>query len=73
MSVHAGMLAELAGSGESRGNYEQTLSGAIGQLLDRRRERELQDIKASGLDDETLRRLHEPLRQADPRRHPKII
>ena len=73
MSVHAGMLAELAGSGESRGNYEQTLSGAIGQLLDRRRKRELQDIKASGLDDETLRRLHEPLRQADPRRHPKII
>ena len=72
MSIHAALLAELADWGERRGNYEQTLAGAIEHLLDRRRKRELQDMKASGLDDDKLRRLDESLRQADPRRHPKI-
>jgi hypothetical protein len=73
MSVHAALLVELVSWGERRGNYEQTLAGAIEHLVGRRKKRELQDVKDSGLSDEALRRLDEGLRQADLRRHPKII
>ena len=72
LSVHAALLAELSEGGERRGNYEDTLAGAIEHLLGRRRKLELQDMKSSGLNDDALRRLDESLRQADPRRHPRI-
>ena len=72
LSTHAGLLVELSGAGERRGNYEPTLAGAVADLVYRRGRREVQDIKASGLTDESLRALDQHLRQEDLRRHPKI-
>lgn len=72
LSTHAGLLVELAGAGERRGNYEPTLAGAVEDLVYRRGRREVQDIKSAGLSDESLRALDQHLRQEDLRRHPKI-
>ncbi len=67
-----GLLTDLATDGERRGNYEQTLSGAVEHILYRRDRRDLHDLRASGHDDQTLRELSERLKSPDVRRHPKI-
>jgi DNA primase len=72
LSPLAGLLVELAGGGERRGNYEQTLAGAVADLVYRRGRRELQQMRSSELSDDSLRAINEHLRQADVRRHPKI-
>lgn len=69
---HAALLADLATAGERRGNYEQTLNGAVEFLLYRRNRQDMERLKNSGLSDDTLRRLDQQFRQADPRRHPRI-
>jgi DNA primase len=72
LSPHAALLVELAGLGERRGNYEQTLEGAVEDLIYRRGRRQLQQMKSEGLSDESLQALSDHLRQPDVRRHPKI-
>ncbi|MCJ7543233.1 MAG: DNA primase [Phycisphaerae bacterium] len=72
LSTHAGLLVELSESGERRGNYEQTLAGAVEDLVYRRGRQEMQDLKTGGFSNESLRALNQHLRQEDPRRHPKI-
>lgn len=72
LSSCAGVLVELSGAGERRGNYEPTLAGAVENLVYRRGRREVQDMKSAGLSDESLRTISDHLRQEDPRRHPKI-
>ncbi len=67
------LLTDLARAGERRGNYEQTLAGAVEYLLCRQSARQMQELKAAGLKDEhALRELNQQLRQADPRGYPKI-
>ena len=72
LSTLAALLVDLAAGGERRGNYEQTLTGAVDNLVYRRGRQEMQDMKSSGLSDESLRTLNAHLRQDDVRRHPKI-
>jgi len=67
-----GLLTDLAAEGERRGNYEQTLAGAVQDILYRRQRRELDDLRASPTSDEALRELSQRLRQPDVRRHPKV-
>jgi DNA primase len=68
----AGLITELATAGERRGNYERTLAGAVEQMVYRRGRQEMQDLKKSGLDDETLRGLTPRLRKADVRKFPGL-
>ena len=72
LSPHSGLLVELARRGERRGNYEQTLTGAVENMLYRQGRSELQDLKLSELTDESLRAIDQHLRKADVRRVPKI-
>jgi len=73
MSSRSNLLTDLAASGEHRGNYEQTLEGAVEDLLYRRRQKELQELKsAAGTDDDALRKLSQGLASPDVRRRPKI-
>ncbi len=71
-SALSALIAELAFDGEKRGNYQNTLSGALEQICDARRKQEMQDIKQNGLSDDALRRLSPHLRKADVRRFPGI-
>jgi len=67
------LLTDLARAGEDRGNYEQTLAGAVEYLLRRHSAQDIQQLKVAGLKDEqALRELHQRLPRADGRRHPKI-
>jgi DNA primase len=68
-----GVLADLASAGEMRGNFEQTLAGALEHLEYRRGRQELQDLRSGALaDDDALRRLDLKLRNPDVRRRPRI-
>ncbi|MCK5558769.1 MAG: toprim domain-containing protein, partial [Candidatus Hydrogenedentes bacterium] len=72
MSDFAPVLTELSITGQRRGNHEQTLADAVNLLLNRRENREMQEIKARPMDDENLRRLQERFRKTDPRKRPGI-
>ena len=65
------LLTELAGAGERRGNYQETLSGAVDLMVYHREHDEMRKLKADGLSDETLREIHHR-READVRRVPRI-
>ena len=67
-----GLLTDLAAAGEHRGNYEQTIHGAVDYILYRRNRQELRDLKASKDDDEALKRLARMLKAPDLRRRPNI-
>lgn len=71
LSPKGPLLAELAMSGQRRGNYEPTLADAVESMTYRRSKREMQDLKSTGLGDETLREIQR-LQVPDVRRHPKI-
>lgn len=71
-SALSGVIAELATAGEKRGNYQNTLDGALEQIYESRRRQEMQDIKQNGLNDDALRKLSPHLRKADVRRFPGI-
>ena len=66
------LLTKLAAAGERRGNYEQTLRGAVEHILYQRHRQELKDLRASGDSDQALRELAQRLKSPDIRRHPKI-
>jgi len=72
MAQNGAILTDIATEGEKRGNFAQTLNGAIENLLYRRDRLKLQELKAAPDEDDRLRQLNEHLRQADIRRHPKI-
>ena len=72
MSTAAPLITELANTGEKRGNYEQTLAGAVEHMIYRRSRQKLQELRSSELNDDSLRKLDQHFRQADIRRHPKI-
>jgi len=72
ISPLADLLADLATTGEKRGNCEHTLAGATEHLAYRRGEQAAQQLKESGLNDDTLRKLGEHFRRPDVRRLPKI-
>jgi len=72
MSSFGPLLATLATAGERRGNYEQTLTGAVEHLLYRRDRLRMQEMKSEPLDDRMLRTLDKRLKSPDLRRHPKI-
>jgi DNA primase len=68
----AALTVELAMEGQKRGNGRQTLEGALEQMICRRGRQEVQDLKQSGLDDETLRQLGRRFLSPDARKMPKI-
>jgi DNA primase len=72
MASLGGLIAELADQGARRGNGPKTLMEAAHALLYRRERAEQEKLKSS-TDDDSLRELTNRLRQADPRRRPKII
>ena len=66
------LVAELVTVGEHRGNYEQTLAGAVELMMYRRSRQQIQALKSSGVtDDDALRRLGQQLRP-DARKRPRI-
>ncbi len=69
-----GLLADLATEGERRGNYEQTLDGAVELIVYRRNRQETRELRSDAMsDDDKLRRFHNRLNQPDARRRPKIL
>ncbi len=76
IAVHGSLLAEMVTEGASRGNFEETLAGAIELMIYRRQRGQIEHLKQSGYDEKTLRELNDRLRQGvtegDVRRHPKI-
>jgi DNA primase len=72
MSTVASLAAELSTVGEKRGNFEQTLLGAVEHLLYRQDRKKMQDLRSTALTDDSLRILDQHFRQGDIRRHPKI-
>ncbi len=66
-----GLLTELAGAGERRANYQETLTGAVDLMVYHRHHDEMRKLKSDGLSDETLREIHRR-READVRRVPRI-
>ncbi|HUU60399.1 MAG TPA: DNA primase [Phycisphaerae bacterium] len=70
MAPHGQLLTDLAAVGEDRGNFEQTLAGAVEHIVYRRNRQEMERLKGSGYDEETLRRIGRRCR--DVRRLPKI-
>jgi len=73
MSQQGGLLTDLAAAGESRGNFEATLAGALEHIEYRRKREDLRQLKSGPLSDENLRSLDEKLRGPDARRHPRIM
>lgn len=70
--VSAGaLLAELAREGQTRGNYEPTLRGAVDYLAQRRQRRSERSAEAR-YDESALRDLLARRRSPDPRRRPRI-
>jgi DNA primase len=78
LSSQARLIADLAIEGQRRGNYEQTLTGAVEHLLychNRQQDaatHQAEVIKNNGLTDESLQRLTDRLSQPDARRRPRI-
>jgi len=68
----ARLLTDLASAGARRGNYEQTLDGAIERMLYERERRDLEALRSRSPDDEALRELSQRLKTPDVRRHPRI-
>ncbi len=71
MTALGPLLTELIATGEHRGNYEATLTGAVDEITRRRHVAEIDALKADDSDD-ALRKLTQHLRQADLRRTPRI-
>jgi len=69
-----GVLTDLQLSAQQRGNYEQTLADAAEDLCRRRRQEELQHLKAQGdrASPEVLSRIAQLGRRTDRRRRPKL-
>ncbi len=65
------LITDLVSGGERRGNYEQTLSGAVEHMVYLRR-RSLERLGTSRADDDALREISKRLKNPDVRRHPKI-
>jgi DNA primase len=73
MAPYGGLLAELIATGQHRGNYEQTLAGAVEHILYRRGRQQMQDLRSAGYTDQTLRELTDQhLKKPDARRRPRI-
>ena len=68
----ASLMADLATTGERRGNFGATLTGALAHFLYRRQQREIQELKASEMGDDQLRQIEEYLRCPDVRKRPRI-
>ena len=66
------LLTDLATTGDQRENYEPTLTGAVDDIVRRRDQAEAERLRATGNDDEALRKLTDHYRQGDMRRRPKI-
>jgi len=66
-----GLITDLLDSGHRRGNYEETLDGAVQYMLYRRGKKDLEALR-SAADDESLRELTRRLRRPDLRRTPRI-
>ncbi|MCD4669846.1 MAG: hypothetical protein K8S14_05320, partial [Actinomycetia bacterium] len=72
MAEFGPLLTELITNGEDRENYEQTLNEAVEFIMYKRNRDQIRKLKSVSLDDETLRKIGEHHRQADPRRMPGI-
>jgi len=72
MSRLGGLLTDLAEVGESRGNFEETLRGAVSSMLRRREKQEIQQSKMSGYTEEILKRIHRRHQVGDVGRIPRI-
>ena len=66
------MVAELATEGEKRGNFEETLSGAVGHLVYFRTRRQGASGRGSEMDDQKLRDLQQRLQTPDVRKQSRI-
>ena len=67
------IITDLAMTGAERGKHEQTLSEAVARILDRLEYQEIQQIKHSLNDDDSLRALQQRLNKSDVRKIPKIL
>jgi len=72
MSHLGGLLTDLAEAGESRGNFEETLNGAVSYVLRRREKQEIQQSKMSGYTEEVLKRIQKRHQVGDVGRIPRI-
>ena len=72
LAEFGGLLTELAGAGERRGNYQETLTGAVDLIVCRREHDEMRKLKSDGLSDETLREIERHHRQPNVARMPRI-
>jgi len=73
LAAQAPLLVALAEEGERRGNFEQTLAGAVDSLTYHRSRRQGRQLGGEGdYNDETLLRIQEQARQPDPRKRPRI-
>ena len=75
LGPYGDLLASLTLEGQARGNYEQTLNGALDKLLHRKSLQEYQNVKANGIgSDEALREIQQRLRGTphQPTRRPTI-
>ena len=66
-----GLISDLATAGEDRGNYDQTLRGAVDAMLHQREKQELQQIKSQGLTDDAMREIQRR-QSAHPTHYPRI-
>ena len=72
MSDHGGLLTDLAESGDRRGNFEETLQGAISYLLRRQEKRDMLQSRTGGYTEEVLRQIERQHRVGDVRRTTRI-
>jgi len=67
-----GLVTDLSAAGEKKGNYEETLHGAVSHILYVRQNRQLAPVSEDRYNDEALKKVLQRHRVADIRRHPKI-
>ena len=75
MSAYGSLIADLAESGEKRGNAEETLRGAVADLAYRRDRKKMQLLNGKECTNDTLRAIVAGIGDPtalDPRRHPRI-
>jgi len=72
MSPWGALLTDLAEAGERRGNFEETLHGALSSLLRRREKEELQQSKMGGYTEEILEGIQRRHQTGDVRRTTRI-